>query len=858
MKPSPNQMRNSFLSFIICFCLLGIMPANAQNHKPAYIDSLSGALQKTKVDSVKVEILFSLSLAYYGAGDYAQSLQCNLAGLKKSGPKEAEMISANLDNAGKNYQAMAEHTSHKPLPDSLATLSTDVLLQRAQGYLLRSIEAGKETGNTDRLQDAYYHLSRVQLLLGDTTGSRESFRQYNNYLAAVYNEDKKDKIVLKDLKHVYTQKQEEGAQKELSLQQEIQVNALQYEYDKKEAAAQSEAEKMQLKYEEEAQQKQITYDFERKKAVLEAEKEKSDAINAIKITDAQRQRNYYFAGLVMLGLLILVMLNRFAILRKNRRLLEEKNKQIAAEKVIADNMRIRAEHSEQFKQQFLANMSHEIRTPMNAISGMTQLLLDKVPSPVQLRYLQVISKSSDILLHIINDILDLSKIEAGKMELEAIDFSISATLQQVKDTLTHRAEEKGLQLITNVESDIDDIVVGDPYRLNQVLINLGGNAIKFTERGGVHINVKLHKKEGKKMSLLFSIVDTGIGIPKDKVNSLFENFTQVNSSDTRKYGGTGLGLSISKQLVELHGGSLSVESDPGRGTTFSFIFTYDIGSAEKLQQRMQQELVADGSILNGLRILVADDNEYNRMVVSEILQFKAGVSVRTAVNGEDAVRMVEQNDFDVVLMDVQMPVMSGTDATIYIREKLPAPKNHIPVIGFTASIMRADIDKCLASGMNSYVPKPFKAWQLINTIADVTGRKSVGELAANGVNPIVSDSVSVNFMPENIMVTDHDFLRKFCNGDEERIKKYIRIYLKSVPAFIDKMTVAAEEKNMNDIKSGIHAFKPSWMAMGMRRTGDLATKIESQCEAKSDKVYDYLKLLLEDIDKSVMELGKVA
>jgi CheY-like chemotaxis protein/HPt (histidine-containing phosphotransfer) domain-containing protein len=390
-------------------------------------------------------------------------------------------------------------------------------------------------------------------------------------------------------------------------------------------------------------------------------------------------------------------------------------------------------------------------------------------------------------------------------------------------------------------------VVGDPYRLNQILINLGGNAIKFTEKGGVQFSVKHDSKDTDSVLLRFSIVDTGIGIPEDKVNNLFQNFAQVNNSDTRKYGGTGLGLSISKQLVELHGGAIAVESKLGSGTTFSFTLNYKIGSSNKLQQRMNQEKVADGNILKGLRVLVVDDNEYNRMVVGETLLLKAGITVDMAVNGEESIKMLKKKDYDVILMDVQMPVMNGIDATYHIREKLAAPKKSTPIIALTASILRVDIDKCMECGMNSYVPKPFKAWQLINTIADVTGRERVPVTNEPEFN---EPSVSA----DNGNVTDAAYLTKFCDGNETRMKKYIGIYLRAVPAFRESLTTALETKDMKEIASKVHGFKPNWQIMGMKKTGELGTKIEHQCTENSDKVFDNVKVLLEHTEKSVIEL----
>ncbi|MES2703522.1 MAG: ATP-binding protein [Bacteroidota bacterium] len=830
------MQRILFRTLFVC-CLVSAAPLYGQRRGQSTIDSLVMELPKASSQPAKAAILSALSDACYLAGRYAESLEYGLQGLKLAKPGDKELRGSNLENAGKSYLALAEMRKSKNLPDSLAALSTATRLSRAHTNLSAAISVLKGTGDVELLQSAYERLSRVQLLQGDTAGSRESFRLYNKYLAGVYNAEKGSEIVKTDMKETFSK--------------ELQLNSLKYEYEKKMADAESDKERRQLKHEEELRQRLITNEFEQKKAVLEAEKKKSEEMNALILKQAEQERKqerkYYMLGLGMLVLLVLAMVSRFTVLRRSRLQLEEKNRQIAAEKEAADNMRIRAENSERFKQQFLANMSHEIRTPMNAVSGMTELLLDKGPRADQVGYLQAISKSSEVLLHIINDILDLSKIEAGKMELECIDFSLADAVQQVRDTLAHRADEKGLQMTATIAAEVPDVLMGDPYRLNQVLINLCGNAIKFTEKGGVELDIRCDKKDGEHVSLRFSIIDTGIGIPKEKIDSLFASFTQVNNSDTRKYGGTGLGLSISKQLVELHGGCVTVESVVGSGTTFSFVLNYKPGSADKLQRRLRQEKKADGSILNGLRILVADDNEYNRMVVSETLQLKADVVIEMAVNGEEAVKKVKEGNFDVVLMDVQMPVMSGIEATCYIRDKMGSPQNRVPVIALTASILRTDIDKCLGCGMNSFVPKPFKTWQLINTIADVTGRKVSADAEQE------EDYID-NADAGPTTVTDFAYLKKFCEGNEVRMRKYIRMYLEGVPAFIEHMAAAAKEKNLKDISLRIHAFKPNWLIMGMKRTADLGSKIEQQCAGGSDEVYANVVLLLKDIDVSVTEL----
>ncbi len=847
---------------------------NIYNIKRDYQSALNKFSAALKIAEAKgnksliADNLQSIGDVQISQGKYLPALSSFLSALKlKENTNDRGGIGSNLSYVGKCYQALAENKEGEKLPDSLANLSEEVMLQRANYYLSKSIDFLKETGDFEQLQDTYEHLSQVQLKQGDKTGSRESYKQHNAYLESMYNQEKGDAIARKDMQYVFEKKQEtlkqESEQKEVALNKEMQLNSLRYEYEKKKAAAKSEHERQQLIYEEQLKQEQISYEYERKQAQMEAAAalakatlENQNALAEIRLKEARQQRWYLIIGIVLLLLMSGTIYSRFTNEKKNKRKLEEKNKQIAAEKENADRLRVRAENSEKFKQMFLANMSHEIRTPMNAVSGMTAILIEKGPRNDQVSYLQAISKSSDVLLHIINDILDLSKIEAGKMDLEEIEFSMKDTVTQVKDTLAHRADEKGLQLIANVHDSVFDVVVGDPFRLNQVLINLGGNAIKFTERGSVQIEVTAEEDKDEKITVRFSIIDTGIGIPKDKIKNLFGDFSQVNSSDTRKYGGTGLGLSISKQLVELHGGTILVESEEGSGTTFYFSVTYPKGSPEKLAQRIQQEKRADGSILNGMSILLADDNEYNRIVVYETLMLKADVEIDSVINGEEAVQAMKKKNYDVVLMDVQMPVMNGIEATIAIR-KLAAPNKDVPIIALTASTLRADIDKCIKSGMTSYVPKPFKAWQLINTLAEVTGRKKQGEpmpqTPEKKDKPKVAKSVAAGGSEE--MVTDPDYLHNFCEGDEARIQKYIRMYLKGVPDFVEKLNGAIATKDFKEIALRIHAFKPNWLIMGMKGTGELGSKIEHLCAEKNESAFESSKDLLAQIEKSVKELG---
>jgi len=365
----------------------------------------------------------------------------------------------------------------------------------------------------------------------------------------------------------------------------------------------------------------------------------------------------------------------------------------------------------------------------------------------------------------------------------------------------------------------------------------------------VEINIKNVAANDEDVHLQFAIHDTGIGIPEEKLASLFDNFKQANASDTRKYGGTGLGLSISKQLVELQGGNIAVESTVGSGTTFSFTLVFPKGSPERLAERLGSEQKADGSALNGLRILLADDNEYNRLVATEALHAKADVLIDEALNGEEAISMMEQADYDVVLMDVQMPVMNGLDATMRIRNKLPAPKNQTPVIALTASMLRTDLDKCTRAGMNTYVPKPFKTWQLITAIAEVTGRKGII------VPPQRKKENTADIIADNISISDLTYLTKFCENDQKKMKQYIRLYLKAIPAFKENIQAATAKKDFIELAQHLHTIKPKMMMMGMKATAELAHNMEQLCGERNESAWQQVSVIIAQADRSVEELS---
>jgi signal transduction histidine kinase/CheY-like chemotaxis protein len=409
--------------------------------------------------------------------------------------------------------------------------------------------------------------------------------------------------------------------------------------------------------------------------------------------------------------------------------LEDMNRQLKAAVESANRMVAESELANKSKSEFLANMSHEIRTPMNGILGMTELALRSDLSSEQREYLETVKISGDVLLRVINDILDFSKIEAGKMAIEKIGFDLEDCMRETLRMLSIQAENKGLKLTCRISPDVPNCLIGDVGRLRQILVNLIGNAIKFTPAGSVTVSVD-HNRQGKDHgSLHFAVQDTGIGISPDEQQAVFNAFSQADESVSRKYGGTGLGLSISSQLVRLMDGEMWLDSEVGKGSTFHFSLPFDV------QKPTRNAFAGDGTpkvssvpILvtrhsirenqKNLKILVAEDDLINQKVVTGLIKC-LGHEITLVSNGLEVLDALEEGQFDMILMDWQMPEMDGFQATRKIRESEQGTSRHIPIIAMTANAMKGDDTQCYQAGMDGYVPKPIGVTEIDDEIQKV-------------------------------------------------------------------------------------------------------------------------------------------
>ncbi len=467
-----------------------------------------------------------------------------------------------------------------------------------------------------------------------------------------------------------------------------------------------------------------------------------------------------------------------------------------------------AEASTRAKELFLANMSHEIRTPMNAIMGMSNQLGKTTLSSDQKFYLNTINSAAENLLVIINDILDLSKIEAGKLSLEKIGFEPKMIVGRAMHVMMHKAEEKGLAFTNSFcDPKISPVLIGDPYRLNQILLNLISNAIKFTEKGSVDLSCRVIQESDTHQTVRISVADTGIGMEEEFVQNLFQKFIQEDSSITRRYGGTGLGMSIFKELVELMEGSIEVHSKKSVGTTISFIVDMQKGRGSDLPVRDMP--LTNTDVLAEKKILIVDDNEMNRLVASTLLT-NYGAETFEAGNGSSAIGLLRREAIDLILMDVQMPVMDGIEATRIIRDTI---SKEIPIIALTAYAIKGDDTRFIASGMNDYLSKPFEENQFIQVISRWLGNDSSTPIPANAP-AATKELFSLNK------------LNSIANGNQDFINKMITLFIDQAQLSLTEIKVAFDNQAYDTLRKVAHRLKPSIDTMEVVSLKDKIRELE--------------------------------
>ncbi len=493
-----------------------------------------------------------------------------------------------------------------------------------------------------------------------------------------------------------------------------------------------------------------------------------------------------------------------------------------------------AEDAKRLQEQFLANMSHEIRTPMNGIQGMTDLLLDTPLTEKQHDFTKTIKRSTDNLVVIINDILDFSKIKAGKLTIEKIDFDLNEVIENITAVFTHRVKEKNLAFSVNVDKGIPSILKGDPYRLNQILVNLIGNAIKFTHKGSINLTISMEDKTDTGIVLHFSISDTGIGIKKDKVNEIFESFTQASVETSRKYGGSGLGLAITKQLLEMQHGKISVESKVEKGTTFHFSIPFSYSKTNHQLFFKGKKLKDYHGFLEGKKFLVAEDNKVNQKVIENVLK-KAGSVADIAGNGLEAIKFLKTSqDYDVIIMDLQMPEMDGYAATKYIRNVMNIS---IPIMAMTASALKGEKSKCIEIGMNDYLTKPFEFSFFYERINRLLNHQAVDEIIEEAAKS------------ENIKLFDLSMLEEM--DDNEYLSEMLDMFLNMTPVELKEMEKQLNSGEFENVYKTAHKLKSSTGLLKANRLFDDLVKIEEAARHKNKKE---LSLLIGNANGSFYEL----
>ncbi len=480
-----------------------------------------------------------------------------------------------------------------------------------------------------------------------------------------------------------------------------------------------------------------------------------------------------------------------------------------------------AEDAVKSKQQFLSNMSHEIRTPMNAIIGFTKVILKTELTAKQKEYLTAIKMSGDALIVLINDILDLAKVDSGKMIFEKIPFKLSLSINAMLHLFETKIQEKNLALKIDYDKNIPTVLLGDPVRLNQIILNLVSNAVKFTSQGSIAVLVKMLGENEEKVTIEFSVSDTGIGVDEEKLGRIFENFQQATSGTSRLYGGTGLGLAIVKELVELQGGNIAVKSKLDEGSIFSFILNFEKTNTNEI---LEQEIIELDSNIKDIKILVVEDMALNQLLMKTLLD-DFGFESDITSNGKLAIEKLATKTYDIILMDLQMPEMNGFEATEYIRNTL---KSTIPIIALTADVTTVDVAKCKAIGMNDYIAKPVDERLLYSKIISFAKKPTV----------IVSKELLEEAIADKkiIKCIDLSYLNTRTKSSPTLMMEMMIIYLQQTPTLIEEMKTSFVEKNWTNLDAVIHKMLPSFSIIGISKDYEaMAKKIQLYATSKKEE-----------------------